>query len=104
MSARSGNRCRRAHQEGDVDGVVDVDLGALAPDVSEEVLKNEARLVPHELVVPLRESGRGDLAGALPVLALASDDVAAEEGEDLVLFYRFRKARTMCRISCNEDQ
>ena len=51
---------RRAHGKGDVHGVLAHDLGLVAPDVLEEVLHDEPRLVPDELVVALQHVSATD--------------------------------------------
>ena len=45
----------------------------------------------------LGERGRGDLAVALPALALGGDDVAAKEGEHAVLLERLGEPRAVGR-------
>ena len=59
---RGKGKKKNTHGKGDVDAVVDDDFGLSAPDVFEQVLHDETRLVPYELVVSLQTTKKKKLS------------------------------------------
>lgn len=85
------------HRKRDLNTMIHRDLRRIVPQRMEHINHDLHRLVPHQLVILLRERRRRDFAVPFPFVAFRRYDVTAEKLQDFVLVDWLREAGTRDR-------